>query len=496
MRENGIIREKVRRFYRALLEVSRMKTNAIAGIVLTLILMSMLCIEFGIRPVSAGGAYIKNAAFEDQLNFWSVSSGTATYSADNTVSHSGSYSAKGVETNTGSLGRLYQDVTSMVVPGKQYRISGWMKTQDVIGQVVIGLDYVDSNGWTPADGYVKEIGYATGTTDWTYFEGDVFTLPSMPSSATAVWFLFDFNNGKGTAWWDDVSLIEVSLLPPSVETTDSTGEMKDEFLPSETVYIGGHLPSFRFRACIDGSDWVHIRSNEVWYVHRNFQYPGIHTDCPPECRPTYINGQPWYPVWPDDSGYDDYGQRSLNTYSDLHPPMYRISSLTVLEARGSVSIVQYPSSENDYTTILLLDDDPQGGASIYEFQLAHATEITYDLYVIRDSTITNGMAIPTRVPGTETSVTTDGSGHIPAITVAWAGPLTPGKYDIIVDVNGNGIYDQSIDVIDDDDIEVTAGFFVIPEYPVGTIVSLAICLVALGVFKSRTKSRATYCGTR
>lgn len=157
-----------------------------------------------------GTNLILNPGFENGLTSWSTSQGTAVYSVDFTTSHSGSYSAKGVETNTGSLGRLYQDVTSITSPGNQYQISGWIKTSNVIGSVVIALDYVGSGGWTPADGYVMEIGHVSGTHDWTFFQSPVFTLPPMPSDAQATWFLFDFNNGAGTAWWDDVSLVQVS----------------------------------------------------------------------------------------------------------------------------------------------------------------------------------------------------------------------------------------------------------------------------------------------
>lgn len=162
--------------------------------------------------VVVGANLVKNPGFEQQLDYWSVSMGTATFTADTGNPRSGSYSAKGVELQEGSLGRLYQDMTGIAHAGGEYKISGWIKTQNVVGWVVIALDYVAANGWTPADGYVREIGYVTDTQDWTYYESDVFTLPPMPSDASAVWFLFDFNAGKGTAWWDDVSLIEVT--PP------------------------------------------------------------------------------------------------------------------------------------------------------------------------------------------------------------------------------------------------------------------------------------------
>ena len=94
------------------------------------------------------------------------------------------------------------------------------------------------------------------------------------------------------------------------------------------------------------------------------------------------------------------------------------------------------------------------------------------------TTWTDGMAIPSRVPDTATSVSSDASGNIQA-TLVWSWPLVPGKYDIVVDVNDNGVYDAGIDAIDDSDIQVTAGFFVIPEVPLGTVMALAAMIIAL-----------------
>jgi len=107
----------------------------------------------------------------------------------------------------------------------------------------------------------------------------------------------------------------------------------------------------------------------------------------------------------------------------------------------------------------------------------------YDLYVVEDTTWSGGMGFPDRVSGTETSVETDVNGDIPAGIVAWKGPLTPGKYDIVIDRNNNGKYDEGIDALDDEDIEVTAGFFVIPELPLGTLMGIVTCFVALATFR-------------
>jgi hypothetical protein len=78
-----------------------------------------------------------------------------------------------------------------------------------------------------------------------------------------------------------------------------------------------------------------------------------------------------------------------------------------------------------------------------------------------------------------------------APTLTWAAPLVPGKYDIVVDVNNNTQYDVGIDTLDDNDIEVTAGFFVIPEVAIGSVMAIASMFTALvgylGLKRHRTK---------
>ncbi len=88
---------------------------------------------------------------------------------------------------------------------------------------------------------------------------------------------------------------------------------------------------------------------------------------------------------------------------------------------------------------------------------------TYDCYIVDDVTEwMDSMPIPARVPGTATSVFSYANGTV-VPGIVWSDPATIGKYDMIVDVNGNGLYDKGIDALDDGDVELTAGF-VIPEY--------------------------------
>jgi hypothetical protein len=191
----------------------------------SLLIQSVASIELPATPVY-GPNLLTNPGFEYGLAGWTTSAGTAVYSVDSSTYVSGHYSCKGVENSMESLGRLYQDVTKITSLGNCYQISGWIKTSDVTGFdcAVIGLDYVNvtTGGGTPEDGYVCEIGYVSGTQDWTPFQSEVFSLGSMPADANALWFLFDFNGETGTAWWDNVSLTLVTYPVPVGQGTNVT----------------------------------------------------------------------------------------------------------------------------------------------------------------------------------------------------------------------------------------------------------------------------------
>ena len=99
----------------------------------------------------------------------------------------------------------------------------------------------------------------------------------------------------------------------------------------------------------------------------------------------------------------------------------------------------------------LLSGTPQDtfliGNPVYAIGSGYAAITTYDLYIVEDTTWTDGMAIPTRVSGTETSVATDASGNIGVGTLIW-NSCAEGTFDIVVDVDENGYYDAAIDALD------------------------------------------------
>jgi hypothetical protein len=134
-------------------------------------------------------------------------------------------------------------------------------------------------------------------------------------------------------------------------------------------------------------------------------------------------------------------------------------------ACGAIVTLKSPTDTEEVNNFLPSD-------TIYAKGSGMRKNANYTIYIINDTTIIEGMAIPTPVV-TPVNVTTDNSGAFSA-TVVWSSPLTPGAYDIIADCQTSGVqgYYDDADAIDDYETHVTAGFFVIPEAILGTIGTL------------------------
>ena len=75
-------------------------------------------------------------------------------------------------------------------------------------------------------------------------------------------------------------------------------------------------------------------------------------------------------------------------------------------------------------------------------------------------------------------------------TLVWPAPLTAGVYDLVADVDQDGVYTMGVDALWDNGATVKlTGIFVIQELPLGTLMALVACLAAI-VEKLKTYFRA------
>ena len=106
------------------------------------------------------------------------------------------------------------------------------------------------------------------------------------------------------------------------------------------------------------------------------------------------------------------------------------------------------------------------------------------IYIVENEGWKNGEPMDD-VSGGPEEVTLTGDGpkiHEPILI--WAAPLNIGEYDIVVDENRNGKRDPGEKVVDS---EVTAGLFVVPEFPIGTLTAIVASLLAAASLMKRHK---------
>ncbi len=126
------------------------------------------------------------------------------------------------------------------------------------------------------------------------------------------------------------------------------------------------------------------------------------------------------------------------------------------------------------------------GETVYLKGVDFEKSESYAMDIVQHQTDwTDCEAVTPTVPSTATSVTTDISGNI-AITSVYPN-ASPGQYDILIDINGNGRYDVGIDVLVNNAVTVGGGFLVLPEYTYGAFAALSACFIALVIFCSRKK---------
>jgi len=125
---------------------------------------------------------------------------------------------------------------------------------------------------------------------------------------------------------------------------------------------GASPQAIRIVAPIDGISDLHVRGNTVQWHHLAWAAPGRLGF---GNAPTYVNDDPWYPIWPD---VPDAENRDCNCFSSVYaglapglPMGASPVSVNVIAGLGSVTATQIPSAANSYTLIVRFDDPEMGG---------------------------------------------------------------------------------------------------------------------------------------
>lgn len=139
-----------------------------------------------------------------------------------------------------------------------------------------------------------------------------------------------------------------------------------------------HEIDLTISADIDGRD-ILVLNGDMYWNHYDFAAVGRHYG---KNEPTYItevvdgvttlNNYAWVPAWPSDAPDEVRYQATSSTFTGLAPglPSQDMDvQFTALQARSSLTMLQYPSSTNNYTIMLDFNDDPVGSDAWYTAQL-------------------------------------------------------------------------------------------------------------------------------
>jgi hypothetical protein len=122
---------------------------------------------------------------------------------------------------------------------------------------------------------------------------------------------------------------------------------------------------------------------------------------------TQMNGVDWIPTWPYPPPNPIRFPTLSSVFTGLTPTIPNTTdvTLTVINARDSLTIAQMPTASNDYTTLLEFNDDPSAGAAWYEGLLTFVFSTVsstsgYNLIGTNLPAVSASLAVASIAPGT------------------------------------------------------------------------------------------------
>ena len=199
-----------------------MKTNP--ALVIALVVLAGARIAGAATWETTGPNLLTNGGFEQGMAAWGVTGQKAAVALDDEVRHAGRRALR--ISATGRPGEVRVIAGAAVNPAKKYRVQFMAKARDVGRDpklsnadfandmaAAVGLIAYAGNQWLEWCPTEDAIGLR-GTSDWTSYSFDVMKLPP---ETTSIQLHLRFHNGaKGSVWFDDVALNELTLHRPSL----------------------------------------------------------------------------------------------------------------------------------------------------------------------------------------------------------------------------------------------------------------------------------------
>jgi len=179
--------------------------------------------------------------------------------------------------------------------------------------------------------------------------------------------ILDLNTGK---WTGDVEFpISFSEGDGDTEHSIEGGERGKVFFDISVEFP--IVTTLNVRAFIDGRSHLIVQRDTVHWHHLDYAAPGRLEGAN---EPTYLNDTAWFPTWPDVPDPENRGC-DCDSSCFVGVPTLAVQAQTValgiVQARGSVAIIQQPDHSNGFTLIVEFNDNGPLGADWYGINLAY-----------------------------------------------------------------------------------------------------------------------------
>lgn len=351
----------------------------------------------------------------------------------------------------GSYGRTDPTLDWMKIP---YTLK---EESDVVANASMLLDYDlvidDCPGW---NGLVPEAVVTNMTTMASNGGQIIFTCIALKDLAQVFPGYVSFTNNAG--WTGNVTIHNPPLIDfpaeyPSQYPATFPSTVKIHTEPSGYI-VDNVLNSSVVRVVMDSSD-----------------YGG-----------TYRIMACYFPYGDGSVEYFTYHPQEQTEVRTGDPNSYVTSALLY----GNKFVASIPALEAIWSSDVLGNEKNTFNSSEAIYVAMPATGETVRLYIMADQTTWTNGTLLADVSGDgyeELTLSTNGT----QVVELWSPPLTNGDYDIVVDKNSNGVYDEGIDVVDSFTL---IGFNVISEFPSFLAMPLFMVLaMSVGVFVKTKNAR-------